>query len=1065
MQARLGQRVVGLVAKSSTDYIRKLFELLQQGCTVVALQSEADDGRKTLAGVEEVVVPGDGRGWVEDLGDPNSGAQENQIAQIIFTSGTEGASKAILLSHGALSNTTDRLVSVMEMDSDIREYVGIPVSYSFGFGRCRAVSRVGGAFYVPPNGFDPSEISEMLARDEINALSAVPTLWRVLLQSKEMFAGIGEKLRWIEIGSQYMSCAEKEQLKQLFPNAKIVQHYGLTEASRSTFLKIHEYEDDQLESVGVAMDGVDVDISDAGQIRIRGPHLASGMLLESGEQALTDEEGWFTTSDSGRIKDGFLWYEGRSDDLINCGGTKLSPDAIERELSEYVDSSDVLAVSKVNDSLRGEVPIIAVLNSARVEKSRIEDASTFVLRSMGLESGKVAKVFEVDSFPRTETGKLQRKKLTKAYLDLHGELDPDFRISESVRAGESTTPRETQQLMEIWQDVLKISPIGLDESFFDLGGDSLSAISVTMRMEKAGIPKETCRRIFEGWSIAQIVESQSARSADAPLTESESIRADDNQSGQQSKLVAIWEEVLKVSPISVNDSFFDLGGDSLSAISVTMKMEKAGIPKEVCRRIFEGWSIARIVDSQAQEEAGSKNTSSDKTAELVGIWEEVLKVSPISVNDSFFDLGGDSLSAITVTIKMEKAGIPKETCRKIFEGLSIADIVEQPAAESARRSHDHRVQPESKSQPHIEASTKTPLAAASESLNIVRGILVLLNVASHWMPGVMARVPGIFSEINKYFAPLYSSGTPGFAIVFGSGIGFFFLPRFLKDPASVRSVVFRNTVLLAAGISLYAALSTFADFLSGNTVSGLSVLGAFWSVLTFYLLAVMSLPFWLRLLTMSSSFSYSCIGLASLFYLIHLLIVVIDIPPSENPFLQFFVLVLTAKYNYFEMSAGVLVGAAVGNWIRSAIMEGRSLGSFTRAGLFLILAAAVISYEMGEIALWTVWPKGLSLWTWPLYLGCVLIGITMVQRFVSTRSIQGGLAQVFKALAIIGIVAFPIFIAHELVIPVKNALFSLGVPFALPIALLAFFSGSAYLVHRLHSVYYGGRPFSLGRLS
>lgn len=128
----------------------------------------------------------------------------------------------------------------MEMTSEIKEYVGIPVNYSFGFGRCRAISLVDGKFYVPEK-FDPLEIVRMLEADEINAISAVPSLWRVLLSFSDLITQeLAKKVYWIEIGSQYMAAEEKLKLAELFPNAKIVQHYGLTEASRTTFLKIHE---------------------------------------------------------------------------------------------------------------------------------------------------------------------------------------------------------------------------------------------------------------------------------------------------------------------------------------------------------------------------------------------------------------------------------------------------------------------------------------------------------------------------------------------------------------------------------------------------------------------------------------------------------------------------------------------------------------------------------------------------------------------------------------------------------------------------------------------------------
>ena len=362
-----------------------------------------------------------------------------------------------------------------------------------------------------------------------------------------------------------------------------------------------------------------------------------------------------------------------------------------------------------------------------------------------------------------------------------------------------------------------------------------------------------------------------------------------------------------------------------------------------------------------------------------------------------------------------------------------------------------------------EPDAQTPLAAASQSLNIVRGILVLLNVAAHWMPGVVARLPGFVSELNKYFATLYSSGTPGFAVVYGAGIGFFILPRYLKDPSSVLSVLKRNLLILGIGIFCLSTVRMISLLVVGEEITGMSYSNSFWSVLTFYFYAVLSLYVWMKILTWRGDFSLACLSMAALFYLVWLVLDDVNIQPSSNPLFQHFVLLLTAKYNYFDMSAGVLLGAAAGNWIRRAVLAGKSLGPFAFAGILLILISVILSYEAGELSEWTRWPKGISLWTWPLYLGCVLVGIVLVQKYIATRYLTGAFGVASKTLAIIGILAFPTFISHELVIPVKDMLIALGVPLALPLTLAAFFIGTGYFVNRLYSVYYGQSLSSIGK--
>ena len=107
-------------------------------------------------------------GWFDERLDP---IERDAPAQILFSSAKiTGRPKALLISHRALADVTHRINAAMQVDATIREYVGVPVTFSFGFGRARAVAAVGGRSYLPPNGFDPGEIARMLEAGEINAL-------------------------------------------------------------------------------------------------------------------------------------------------------------------------------------------------------------------------------------------------------------------------------------------------------------------------------------------------------------------------------------------------------------------------------------------------------------------------------------------------------------------------------------------------------------------------------------------------------------------------------------------------------------------------------------------------------------------------------------------------------------------------------------------------------------------------------------------------------------------------------------------------------------------------------
>lgn len=458
---------IGLISVNSIDYIEKLFNLYESKRTAVLLKQKTQDKQINGINLNHILESTIKTGWFSPS-NPTSSSEE--IAQVSFTSGTEGEPKAIAISHLALDNTASRLVEAMCMDQSIKEYIGAPVNFSFGLGRCRAIARVGGKGYLPPNGFDPLEISKMLADNEINAISAVPTLWRIVIDNKKYFDGIGSKLRWIEIGSQYMSRDEKISLGKLFPRAKIIQHYGLTEASRTTFLDISE-ENNALESVGKPVRDIEVKLNAENKICIKGPHLCSGLVINGQVNSLNDIDGWYETSDFGEIKDGFLYYKGRADDIINCGGIKISPDTLEREMRQSLRESNIgFCISKIPDDERGEIPLLAILKASSDKQDIIESAALQELGMLGLKLVSLPKIV-LDEFPATETGKIQRKQITS-----------QFKPPNPAKVNKKRN--KASSVSEIFEGMFGTRNISKDSSFASLGGDSLNYVKASIQIEE-----------------------------------------------------------------------------------------------------------------------------------------------------------------------------------------------------------------------------------------------------------------------------------------------------------------------------------------------------------------------------------------------------------------------------------------------------------------------------------------------------------------------------------------------------------------------------------------------------
>lgn len=462
---------VGIVAKNQTDYVQTMFACLEAGNVAVPLRSATDRDRINAAGVKQIITPGAGNPWFAGTFHPS---ETEAIALISFTSGTEGAPKGVMLTHQNLANVVARLNQVMQVDDSIREYVGVPVYHSFGFGRCRAVATAGGQIFIPSNGFNPAEIGELLRKGEINAISSVPSLWRVLLTNQDLIGQSGQRVRWIEIGSQYMSWQEKAQMKRLFPNARIVQHYGLTEASRTTLLEIHQTEGRQLESVGRSLGGVTVKLTPDGRIAIRGEHVAQAYLIEGEQVPLQDDEGWFETKDLGSLEDDYLYYQGRADDVINCGGIKVHPEALESKIYACIGRSNGLAVCRKPDPIRGEGFLVAVTGAIDLDRQELRKVVLQSTQELGVNAANAVTILDVDSLPQTATGKIQRRKLAEWY------------DSQTVEVAEPLSPEgdDSSPLRLALCRMLSLRQIQPDDTFISLGGDSLSYVEFSMVLER-----------------------------------------------------------------------------------------------------------------------------------------------------------------------------------------------------------------------------------------------------------------------------------------------------------------------------------------------------------------------------------------------------------------------------------------------------------------------------------------------------------------------------------------------------------------------------------------------------
>lgn len=832
-------RVVAITATNSLDFVSTVLEYYENGTLFAVVKVPRDlEAQKGIV-VTQTVTPAPAFGWGRFTHRPDMSMRP---AQIMFTSGTQGRAKAVVLSGANLADVTGRLNRVMGVDDSIREYIGVPVTYSFGLGRVRAVSAAGGAFYLPER-FDPREIREMLEAGEINAISAVPSLWRIVLADPRVIGPAGERVRWIEIGSQYMSREEKEGMKRLFPNARIVQHYGLTEASRTTFLDITATQGDALEAVGAPVGEVEVTIGETGAIGIRGPHVALGILDHAGTlQPVKDADGWLWTSDKGALSDGSLWFLGRLDDQINLSGVKIGAEALEAEIRNLVAQQGGFAITGVPDPLRGESVLLAIAPEAEEAAPLLQAAAEVALKRNEIAQSGALKIWRVPALPVTETGKIQRNRLR----DLYAEAAPS-----------ETAPQPA---------------------------------------------------------------------TDAPTA-----------------------------------------------------------------------------------------ALSDTEAAIARAWQKVTSASRIDRENSFYDLGGDSLSALQLGLIME-ADFRRETVRASLEGRVLREVAAVEEGQSAPGDEDAVLT-------HLPESTVKTWA-----LNVTRGLMVISVLISHWGPGVLERLG--LDALMRFMAPIFRMGTPGFASVFGLGLGLYMMPNFAERKASVARRLRTITALVLTGLVLLGSVKLAAVALSDGTIDALEISRSFYNVLSFYVVALATAYIWLSLLARARNPILAALISAAVLWPLHWWVRDLLTMPSLHSLLELPRLLFVAHYNILRMMPVVLCGVAAGYWLSAqpVASASRILRYAGAAGIATILIAGI-----DILGVPTPDKFGFDLYAsflgYGFYLSVVLLCMGIAMPAVAGFGRRNRLGRVpLQVLIVIGGLALPIFVFHELVIPVKELLLIAGLP-------------------------------------
>ncbi len=342
-------------------------------------------------------------------------------AELLFTTGTTGASKGVLCAHRSVAAVAENLVQGMGYKPDTLIAVPGPVSHANAIRKLASTFLAGSAILLLDGMNDLAAFFRALDEHPVTALCLPPSAIRMLLTlSGKRLARYADRIDFVESGTAPLTEADKIRMRQLLPGSRLYNSYGTSEAG-SCCMYDYNKAAGGAGAIGFPAVNAHFEIVDEARRPIESSPERTGLVAISGDMtmigywrdpALTAEtlvDGRLYTSDIGYFgEDGMVYVVGRQGDVINVAGRKVAPDAVEQAALLLDDVADC-GCARAADPLTGEAPVLyvvmkpgrgfdpAVLRAALAEK--LED---YMLPR---------RMIQRDALPRAENGKLQRKLL------------------------------------------------------------------------------------------------------------------------------------------------------------------------------------------------------------------------------------------------------------------------------------------------------------------------------------------------------------------------------------------------------------------------------------------------------------------------------------------------------------------------------------------------------------------------------------------------------------------------------------------------------------------------------
>ncbi len=428
-----GDRVL-VMLPNGTDFVALYYGCLRAGAIVVPLNPGLSDPELTKivsdSGAAGLIasnrsVPGvpslPYADWLREPGTrfEDASVSSDDVAMLVYTSGTTGEPKGVVLSHGNLRSNLDQQMAVDdgEVGEDDVILLALPFFHIFGLNVALGLSVANAATGVLMGSFDPVDVLRSIQENKISVIFGAPPLYIGLISTPGADQYDLSSVRLAVSGAAALAPEILNGFRELF-TVDIYEGYGLTETAPALSTN-RVGETPRPGSIGRAIPGIElrlvdesgeeVELGDPGEIEVRGPNVFKGYWNREDDTAAVFHDGWFRTGDVAVVdEEGYLYLVDRKRDLVIVSGFNVFPSEVEHALEENLKVMEAAVIGIPHPYTGESISAYVVLN----EGEQADEAELLADVETRLARFKCPKTIEiVESLPHLLTGKVLKRAL------------------------------------------------------------------------------------------------------------------------------------------------------------------------------------------------------------------------------------------------------------------------------------------------------------------------------------------------------------------------------------------------------------------------------------------------------------------------------------------------------------------------------------------------------------------------------------------------------------------------------------------------------------------------------